>query len=79
MNTILMCIQSVKTSLKGSVTPSHMTTTSLCGLFLLESAKRVDHEFLVPYKSSVHTEEDAQGDIIKMAHHLVEGKVAKVN
>ena len=27
----------------------------------------------------MHTEEDAQGDIIKMARHLVEGKVAKVN
>ena len=27
----------------------------------------------------MHTERDAQGDIIKMAHHLVEEKVAKMN
>ena len=69
----------LKQALKGSspnLTPSHMTTMSLCGL---ESAKRVDREFLVPYKSSVHTERDAQGDIIKMAHHLVEEKVANMN
>ena len=54
-----------------------MTTMSLCGLFLLDTAKRVDHEFQVPVRSSRHTERDAHSDILKMACHLVEEKVAR--
>ena len=52
-----------------------MKTMSLCGMFLLEIAKKVDMQFGVPVRSSNHTVRDAQWDIQAMACHLMEEKV----
>ena len=53
-----------------------MTTMSMCGLFLLETAKKADEEFQTPYRSSHHTVRDAQKDVTNMTCFLIEEKVA---
>ena len=52
-----------------------MVDISMCGLFLLDAAKRADQEFQIPYRSSHHTVRSAEGDIKKMISHLLEEKV----
>ena len=47
----------------------------MCGLFLLDTAKRADQEFQIPYRSSHHTVRSAEGDVKKMVGHLLEEKV----
>ena len=69
----------LKQALRGSganLTTSHLTTMSLCGLFLLETAKRVDQEFQISHRSSHHTVRDADEDVAKMTCYLLEEKVA---
>ena len=69
----------LKQALRGSgsnLTITHMTTMSMCGLFLLEMAKKADQEFQTPYRSSHHTVRDAQKDIANMTCFLIEEKVA---
>lgn len=51
---------------------------SLCGLFLLETSKRVDAELGVSSRSSRHTVRDAESDIHRMTSYLMEEKVARV-
>ena len=45
---------------------------SMCGLFLLEAAKKADYEFQTPHTSSHHSVRDAEKDV---TCHLIEGKV----
>lgn len=47
----------------------------MCGLFLLDTAKRADKEFQTPHHSSHHTVRSAVNDIKKMTNHLLEEKV----
>lgn len=49
----------------------HIEDISLCGLFLMEVAKQIDHQFGV-HHTSAHTTLDANEDIKKLAHNLVE-------
>lgn len=68
----------MKQALKSSganCTPKHMEDISMCGLFLLDAAKRADQEFQIPYRSSHHTVRSAESDIQKMVSHLLEEKV----
>ena len=70
----------LKQALRGSgsnLTISHMTTMSMCGLSLLQMAKKADLEFQTPYRSSHHTVRDAQKDIANMTCFLIEEKVAR--
>ena len=54
-----------------------MEEISMCGLFLLETAKKVDKEFQIPPTSSHHTSRSAKEDIEKMTKYLMEEKVAE--
>ena len=68
--------------LKGSgpnLTETHMETISLCGMFLLQVAKKVDMQLGVPVRSSNHTARDAQWDIQAMACHLMEERITIIN
>ena len=68
----------MKQALKSSganCTPKHMEDISMCGLFLLDTAKRADQEFQIPYRSSHHTVRSAESDIKKMVSHLLEENV----
>ena len=49
-----------------------MREISMCGLFLLEAAKKADHEFQTSRSYTVRSAED---DISKMTTHLVQEKV----
>lgn len=55
----------------ANVTPQHITDISLCGLFLMDVAKKIDHEFGA-HRSASHTTLDAYKDISKLAQHLLE-------
>ena len=66
----------MKQALKSSganCIPKHMEDISMCGLFLLDTVKRADQEFQIPYRSSHHT---IRSDIKRMISHLLEEKVA---
>lgn len=68
----------IKQALKASganCTQKHMEEVSMCGLFLLEAAKKADQEFLIPSTSSHHTIRSSEEDIKKMTKHLMEEKV----
>lgn len=70
----------MKQALKSSganCTTKHMEDISMCGLFLLDTAKRADQEFGTPYRSSHHTVRSAENDIKTMTIHLLEEKVTK--
>ena len=58
-------------------TEKHMEELSMCALLLLDVAKRSDHEFVTPYRSSRHTTGSADDDIKKMVKYLIEEKVTK--
>lgn len=62
----------------ANVTPQHIEDISLCGLFLMEVAKHIDHQFGV-HHTSRHTTLDASEDITKLAHHLVEKGVVSMD
>ena len=49
---------------------------SLCGLLLLDVAKKADEEFRTPHNSSHHTIRDAEEDVMKMSCYLIEEQVA---
>ena len=79
--TYYLCItcRILKQALRGSganLTMSHLTMMSLCGLFLLDTAKKVDEQFQTPHRSSHHTVRDAAEDVMKMTCYLLEEKVA---
>ena len=48
----------------------------MCGLLLLDAAKKADQEFQTPYKSSNHTTRDSEKDVMRMTCYLIEEKVA---
>ena len=52
----------------------HIEDVSLCGLFLLDAAKKAD-ELYKP--STRHTVRDAQGDITKLCSYLIDNKASK--
>ena len=55
----------------GNLTDSHIEELSLCALFLMSAAKKVDKEFSC-HQSSVHTVREAKKDIDNMAQQLLE-------
>lgn len=57
------------------MTEKHMDEVSLCTLFLLEAAKKVDQAFLVTPQDNKHTVRDSKQDIHKMVGYLLEKKV----
>ena len=50
----------------GSLTEKHIEDVSMCALFLLEAAKKMDKEFGC-YQISSHTVREAENDIQKIA------------
>lgn len=75
---MLFIFRVLKQALRGcgpNLTTSHLTMMSLCGLFLLETAKRVDEEFQIPHNSSHHTVRNSEEDVMKMTCYLLEEKV----
>ena len=70
-----VCVCSViKQALKASganCTERHMEEVSMCGLSLLESAKKADKEFQALPRYSHHTVRSAEDDVEKMARHLM--------
>ena len=58
----------------GNVTESHAEEISLSALFLLEAAKKADHEFCT-HRSTSHIIRDAEKDILTLANHLWDHKV----
>ena len=55
----------------------HIEDVSLCGLFLLDAAKKADELFGVHKPSTRHTVRDAQGDITKLCSYLIDNKASK--
>lgn len=55
----------------GNLTDTHIEELSLCALFLMSAAKKVDQE-LGCHQSSAHTVRDANKDISKMVKVLLE-------
>ena len=56
------------------MTDSHIEELSLCALFLMSAAKKVDKEFSC-HQSSAHAMREAGRDITKMANLLLEKSV----
>ena len=56
------------------MTDSHIEELSLCALFLMSAAKKVDKEFSY-HQSSVHAVREAGRDVTKMANILLEKSV----
>ena len=59
----------------SNTTAKHIEDMSLGAMFLMEAAKKADHEFNVTHTSS-HTTRDAQKDVTKMTDHLIEKTVS---
>ena len=59
----------------ANVTTQHIEDLSLCGLFLMEVAKKVDKEFAA-YRSTAHTTTDARKEIDKLSNLLLEHEVS---
>lgn len=57
---------------EANATNKHIEEISLCGVFLLEAAKKADSAFGVPPPSSQHTVRDAQTDIRAMTQDLLQ-------
>ncbi len=65
----------LKQALKSSgsnCTPKHMEELSLCSLFLLDVAKKIDVQTGTPYRSGHHTVKDENKDVIAMATYICE-------
>lgn len=61
----------------ANITVQHIEDVSLCGLFLLDAAKKADELFGVHKPSTRHTVRDAQGDITKLCSYLIDNKASK--
>ena len=59
----------------GNLTETHIEELSLCALFLMSAAKKVDQE-LGCHQSTAHTIRDANKDISKMMKVLLEKSVS---
>ncbi len=61
----------------ANLTPQHTEDISLCGLFLMEVARRIDHQF-GSHHTSAHTHPGRpHEDINKLARYLVEKGVVR--
>ena len=58
----------------GNLTQKHIEDVSMCALFLMDAAKKIDREFQC-HHSSAHTEWDAERDISKLLEHLLDKTV----
>ena len=77
LNYIISSHRMIKETMRASganSTRKHMEDVSLCALFLMDVAKRVDRMFGVS-QSVAHTTRDAKKDINKMVVHLLGEKV----
>ena len=75
---VLFLYRVLKQALRSSganATEKHIENVSLCGMFLMEAAHKVDSEFGVKRRSGKHTIRDSSGDIRRMTHHLLEKQV----
>lgn len=61
----------------ANLTVQHVEDVSLCGMFLMDAAKRADELFGVHKPATRHTVRDAQGDISKMCSYLTDNNVCK--
>jgi len=61
----------------ANITVQHIEDISLCGLFLMDAAKRADELFGVHKPSTRHTVRDAQGDINRMCSYLTDNNACK--
>ena len=59
----------------SNLTQQHITDISLCGLFLLHTAKQVQLALKTSFHSSFHTIADASYDVQKMVTYLLEERV----
>ena len=62
----------------GNLTDTHIEELSLCALFLMSAAKKVDQE-LGCHQSSAHTVRDANKDVSKMVKVLLEKTVSSLS
>ena len=72
----------IKETLRSSganITMKHIEEVSMSALFLLESAKQVDHEFGVKARSTAHTIRDSASDVDKMRSLLTEKSITFEN
>ena len=60
----------------SNLTQEHAEDLSLCALFLMEAAKKVDREFGVTQSTS-HSTRDADKDIGTVMNNLLERKVTQ--
>ena len=60
----------------SNLTQQHAEDLSLCALFLMETSKRVTHEFGA-CRSKSHTTREANKDITNILNYLLEKKVAQ--
>ena len=58
----------------ANVTTRHIEDISLCGMFLMGVAKKIDKAYCA-HRSTAHTTTDADRDIRKLAHLLLESGV----
>ena len=58
----------------ANITVQHIEDVSLCGLFLLDAAKKVDEMFGVHKPSTKHT---VKGDITRMCSYLIDNNASK--
>ena len=56
-------------------TKTHMVDVSLCGLLLLDAARKVDSALKTPFQAGHHTTSDPSQDIQKMVTCLLEERV----
>ena len=61
----------------ANITVQHIEDVSLCGLFLLDAAKKVDEIFGVHKPSTKHTVRDPQGDTTKICSYLIDNNASK--
>jgi len=59
----------------SNLTKAHMVDVSLCGLFLLDAAWKVDVALKTPFHSGHHTTSNPSQDIQRMTTYLLEEKV----
>ena len=82
MYSLLTCLNNrvVKQALRSSganVTEKHITDVSLSALFLMKAATKADTVLKVPQRSTSHTIRDANKDMLKIMHHLLDKKVSE--
>ena len=61
----------------ANATKKHIEEISLCGMFLLEAAKKANEAFNVPPQSTLHSVRDAKSDVHTMMQDLLQRAVVE--